>query len=106
MALFIDREPKTRFGNGAFLADAGENVREWPALRRVVEHVVDGNEWRPHAIAKLGQKTEPARFVAAITIGAGEEAALRRRAGQRFEPFAEARRQRFRRQRNQHLAFT
>ena len=37
MPLGIDREPEARFGDGAFLADAGEHVGERPALRDVIE---------------------------------------------------------------------
>ncbi len=46
MPLGIDGEPQARFGERAFLAHAGEHVGERPALRRVIENVVDGDERR------------------------------------------------------------
>ena len=89
MAFGIDGKPQARFGNGAFLADAGEDVGERPALRRVIGDVVDGDERRMKALAELGQKPEPARLVAAMIMDAGEEGAARRGAGQGGEALDE-----------------
>ena len=75
MPLGIDREPEAGVGDGAFLADAGDDVGERPALRRVIEHVVDGDERRAEPLAELGQQAEPARLVAAVAMHAGEESA-------------------------------
>ena len=90
MPLGIDGKPQARFGKRAFLADAGEHVGERPALRRVIGDVVDGDERRVHALAEFGQEAEPARFVAAMIMDAGEERAARRRAGQSREAFGES----------------
>ena len=45
MTLGIDLEPEARFGKGAFLADAGEDIGEAAALRQMIERVIDGDEW-------------------------------------------------------------
>ena len=55
MPLGIDGKPQTRLGDGAFLAHAGEHVGERPALRRVIEDVIDGDERRVQALAEFGQ---------------------------------------------------
>ena len=73
----------------AFLADAGEHVRERPALRDVIEHIVDGDERRAQARAELGEQAEPARLVAAMMMHAGEERAARRGVDERREPLGE-----------------
>ena len=91
MPLGIDRQPEAGFGDRAFLADAGEHVGKRPALRHVIEHVVDGNERCARALAELVEQAETARLVAAITVHAGKKGALRRCAGERGEPFGESR---------------
>ena len=55
MPLGIDGKAQTRFGHGAFFADAGENVGKRPALRRVIGNLVDGDEGRIQALAEFGQ---------------------------------------------------
>ena len=82
MPFGIDGEPQAGFGERAFFAHAGEHVGERPALRRVIENVVDGDERRAEPGAEFGQKTEPARLVAAMIMHAGEEGAAGRGAGQ------------------------
>ena len=74
MPLGIGLQPEAGFGDRAFLADAGEHVCKRPALGRVVERVVDGDERRARALAELGEPAEAARLVAAIAVRAGEEA--------------------------------
>ena len=59
MSFGIDRQPQAGFGDAAFLPDAGEHVDERPALRCVIEHVIDRDERRAASGAKLGQQTEP-----------------------------------------------
>ena len=90
MPLGIDGEPKAGFRNGTFLADAGDDVEERPALRRVIMHIVDGDERRAVPLAELGQQTEPARFVAAVIMHAGEEGAARCCADQGGEAHGES----------------
>ena len=75
MPLGIDGEPEAGLGKSAFLADAGDDVEERPALRRVIMHVVDGDERRSVPLAELGQQAEPPRLVAAVIMHAGEEGA-------------------------------
>ena len=89
MPLGIDGEPEAGLGQRAFLADAGDDVAERPALRRVIMHVVDGDERRIVPLAKLGQQTEPARLVAAMVMRAGEERAAGRCASQSREALGE-----------------
>ena len=55
MPFGIDGEPQARFGERAFLAHAGEHVGERPALRRVIENVIDGDERRIDA----GRRVRP-----------------------------------------------
>ncbi len=90
MPLGIDGEPQARLGDGAFLADAGDDVGERPALRRVIEDIVDGDERRAEPLAEFGQQAEPARLVAAMIMHAGEERAARRGAGQSGEARGES----------------
>ena len=78
MPLGIDGEPEAGLGKSAFLADAGDDVEERPALRRVIMHVVDGDERRSVPLAELGQQAEPARLVAAVIMHAGKERAAGR----------------------------
>ena len=80
MSFGIDRQPQAGFGDAAFLPDAGEHVDERPALRCVIEHVIDRDERRAASGAKLGQQTEPARLVAAMIMHACKKRAFRRRA--------------------------
>ena len=47
MALGIDGKPKARFGEGAFLADAGDDIGKRPAFRLMIEHIIEGDERRP-----------------------------------------------------------
>src|SRR5579885_1008822 len=75
VALGIDAEPEARFGERAFLADAGDHVGEWPALRGVIEHIVDGDERGADLRAEFVEQVEPARFVAAMIMNAGKEGA-------------------------------
>src|SRR5690348_10666869 len=82
MPLGIDRESQAGRGDGALFADAGEHVEKGPALRHVIKNIVDGNQRRPALRAKLGQKAEPARFVAAMIMHAGKEGAAGRGAGE------------------------
>ena len=93
MPLGIGLQPEARLGDRALLADAGEHVGERPPLRRVVEHVVDGDQRRAGALAEFVEQPEPARLVAAIAVHAGEEGAPRRCAGERGEALAEGRRE-------------
>ncbi len=86
-ALTASRKPASVMR--AFLADAGEHVEERPALRRVIENVIDGDERRIEALAELGQQTEPARLVAAMIMNAGEERAPGRCVRQGGEAFGE-----------------
>ena len=53
-------------------------------------HVVDGDERRTRALAEFGKQAEAARLVAAIAMHAGEEAAPRRRLGERGEALVKA----------------
>jgi hypothetical protein len=78
VALGIDGEPEARFGQRAFFAHAGEHVGERPALRRMIEHVIDGDERRADAFAKFGQQAKPARLIAAMIMHAGKKSAPRR----------------------------
>ena len=52
VTLGIGGELEACFRDGAFLANAGEDVGERPALRRVIMHIVDGDEWRARARAE------------------------------------------------------
>ena len=51
----IDGEPQAGFGECAFFPHAGEHIGERPALRCVIENVVDGDERRAEAAAEFGQ---------------------------------------------------
>src|SRR5262249_60618007 len=75
--------------NGAFLANAGDDVGARPALGRVIEPVVDGDERGPDARAELLEPAEPARLVAAIAVHAGGKGPARRRAPAGREPARE-----------------
>ena len=81
----IDGEPQAGFGQCAFFPHAGEHVGERPALRCVIDNVVDGNERRAELRAEFGQQSEPARLVAAMIMGAGEKGAAGRGADQGCE---------------------
>ncbi len=89
MALGIDGKAQAGFGHGAFLAHASEHVGERPALGRVIEDVVCGDERRIQALAQFGQKPKPARLVAAMIMDAGEKRATRCRVRQGGQPFDE-----------------
>ena len=91
MPLGIGREPEAGFGDGAFLADAGEDVGERPALRHVIMHIVDGDERRAACVAEFIEQAEPARLVAAIAMHAGEEGAAGRRSRERGKPLGKSR---------------
>ena len=78
MPLGIDGEPHARFGDGAFFAHAGENVEERPALRHVIENVIDRDQRCVDLLAEFGQQAEPARLVAAMIMRAGQEGAAGR----------------------------
>ena len=78
MPLGIDGEPQARFGDGAFFAHAGEHVEKRPALRHVIENVIDRDQRRAEALAEFGQQAEPARLVAAMIMRAGQEGAAGR----------------------------
>ena len=78
MPLGVDGEPEAGLGKNAFLADAGDDVEERPALRCVIMHVVDGDERRSVPLAELGQQAESARLVATVIMHAGEEGAAGR----------------------------
>ena len=102
----IDGEPQAGFGEGAFFAHAGEHVGKRPALRGVIEHVVDGDERRAaDRAAEFGEKPEPARLVAAMIMGAGEKSAAGRGCGQGAETGGEVSNRIVRRQRDKNLAF-
>src|SRR5580704_170068 len=105
MPLGIDGEPEAGLGQRAFLADAGDDIAERPALRRVIMHVVDGDERRAEPFAELGQQAEPPRLVAAMIMNAGEEGAAGRCASQSREALDESVCKLFRRQSNKNLAF-
>src|ERR1700683_1207782 len=75
MPLCIDGEPEARLGDGAFLADAGDDIAKRPAFRHMIGNVVDGDERRARVRAEFSQKSEPARFVATVIMDAGEEGA-------------------------------
>src|SRR5215467_6268596 len=76
MSFGIGGEPEACFGDGAFLADAGDDIGERPALRRVIMDVVDRDERRAGTPAELIKKAEAAWLVAAIAMHAGEKCAV------------------------------
>ena len=53
MPLGVDRQSQAGFDNRAFLADAGDDIGERPALRRVIEDVVDGDERGADALRRV-----------------------------------------------------
>ena len=69
MPFGIDGKAEARFGNGAFLAHAGQHVGKWPALGHVIGGVADRDQRRMKALAEFGQQAEPARLVAAMIDG-------------------------------------
>jgi hypothetical protein len=63
-------EPEAGFGDRAFLADAGEHVLERPALRDVVERVVDRDYGCARVLAEFGEAADASRLVSAVAVGA------------------------------------
>ena len=112
-ALTASRKPASAMVH--FSRTQVSDIGERPALRRVIEDVIDGDERRMQALAEFGQQAEPARFVAAMIMDAGEESAARRRAAKAerrsVKPLApclprlRGRERRQRRERDEHLAF-
>src|SRR5882762_1603998 len=105
MPLGIDREPKTRFRDRAFLADTSDDVGELPALGHVIVHVIDGDERRARALPELVEEAKPARFIAAMAVRASEKHALRRGFRQCRKPLGKSGRKVVGRQTDEHLAF-
>jgi hypothetical protein len=83
MPLGVDCQPETRLGNGALLADAGDDVGEGAPLRRVVEHVIGGDQRCAGLFAELIEQPEPAGLVAMMTVHAGKKTAPPRCASER-----------------------
>ena len=75
MAFGIDGKSQARFGNGAFFANAGQDVGKRPAFRRVIDDVVDCDQRCMNSLAEFGQRAKPARLVATMIMDAGEKGA-------------------------------
>src|SRR5262245_17704645 len=68
MPLGIGFEAETGFGNGAFLADAGEHVLKSAAVRGVIEHRIGGDERSAYSPAEFGERCDAGAIVAAIGV--------------------------------------
>ena len=55
MPLRIGFEAEARFGNRAFLADAGEHVLQGAPVRGVIEHRIGGDQGGAGALREIGQ---------------------------------------------------
>ncbi len=86
MALGIGVEAKAGLGDGAALADAGDDVLQRAPLGHVVEHVVGGDQRQIVPRGKRGETLQPLGVVAAIEMLRGEIGAageIRRQAGEK-----------------------
>jgi hypothetical protein len=86
--LGIRREPPARRLERDVLADAGEHVLQAPALRRMIEHVVDRDERHADVVRELRRLREPRPIGAGIEHGCGEPHPLGRDFAQACEDLA------------------
>ena len=72
MPLCIGAEPEASLGDGALLADTGDDVSKYSAFGCVIKYIVDGNQRRSKLFAKLVQQGKPTWLVAAMVMCAGK----------------------------------
>ena len=59
MTLAIDLEPEARFRDGAFFADAGQDILQHAPVGMVIEHVIGGDERCPVLACRFRKRVEP-----------------------------------------------
>ncbi|GJD81874.1 hypothetical protein NBEOAGPD_5130 [Methylobacterium gregans] len=89
VALGIGLEAVAGLGQGAALADAGDDVLKRPPVRMVVERVRHRHERGAEPVADLGEAPEPGALVAAPPVAAGEIGPAGRRLGEPRETVEE-----------------
>src|SRR5687768_1045884 len=77
MALGIWLEPASGIGNGAVLANAGDDILQHASAMLMVKHIIGGDQWRAMATAKIVQAIEPGAIGAAETARPADPDAAR-----------------------------
>ena len=74
--LSVRFQPQARLGDGAALADAGDDVLQRSTAWYVIEHVVGGDQRHAAGLREAGQASEPFAIVATIEMRAREIGAI------------------------------
>jgi len=77
MTLGIGIEPEARFADGAFLADAGDDIGKRPPLGHVIMNVIEGDERCAVLACAIGEPGETLLLIALMKMDGAEEDALR-----------------------------
>ena len=104
MPLGIGLQAEAGFLDRHMLADAGQDVLQRAPLRRVIEHIVGGDQGQAMLRAELGELADPSCVIAAIEMADGEMRAPADIVAELLQERGEALVDLLRRQRHQLLA--